>query len=89
VIYATGGGQTNPAATSGTVTTAATPLSDNVTVTVGGQPAQVLYAGNAGGEVAGVVQINLQLPAGVTGTVPVIVTIGNHVSQATITVSIQ
>jgi hypothetical protein len=43
-------------------------------VTAGGQPAQVLYAGNAGGEVGGVVQINLQLPAGVTGTVSVIVT---------------
>ncbi len=89
VIYATGGGQTNPPSTSGTMTTAATPLAESVTVTVGGQPAQVLYAGNAGGEVAGVVQINLQLPAGVTGTVPVIVTIGNHPSQATITVSIQ
>ena len=89
VIYATGGGQTNPPAASGTLTTSATPLADDVTVTVGGQPAQVLYAGNAGGEVAGMVQINLQLPAGVTGTVPVIVTIGNHVSQATITMSIQ
>ena len=89
VVYATGGGQTNPPATSGTVTTAATPLADNVTVTVGGQAAQVLYAGNAGGEVGGVVQVNLQLPAGVTGTVPVIATIGNHASQATVTVSIR
>jgi uncharacterized protein (TIGR03437 family) len=89
VIYATGGGQTNPPTTSGMVTTAAMPLADSVTVTVGGQPAQVLYAGNAGGEVGGMVQINLQLPAGVTGTVPVIVTVGNHVSQATITMSIR
>jgi uncharacterized protein (TIGR03437 family) len=89
VVYATGGGQTNPATTSGAVTTAAAPLADNVTVTVGGRAAQVLYAGNAGGEVAGMVQINLQLPVGVTGTVPVIVTIGNHVSQATVTMSIQ
>jgi uncharacterized protein (TIGR03437 family) len=89
VIYATGGGQTNPPSTSGTVTSAATPLADSVTVTVGGQPAQVLYAGDAGGEVAGVVQINLQLPAGVTGTLPVIVTIGNHPSQSTVTLSIQ
>jgi uncharacterized protein (TIGR03437 family) len=89
VIYATGGGQTNPATISGTVTTAATPLVDQVAVTVGGQPAQVLYAGNAGGEVAGVVQLNVQLPAGVTGTVPVTVTIGTHPSQATVTMSIQ
>ena len=89
MIYATGGGQTNPATISGTVTTAATPLVDQVAVTVGGQPAQVLYAGNAGGEVAGVVQLNVQLPAGVTGTVPVTVTIGTHPSQATVTMSIQ
>jgi hypothetical protein len=35
------------------------------------------------------VQINLQLPAGVTGTGPVNAMIGNHTSQATITMSIR
>ena len=89
VLYATGGGQTNPPATSGVLTTAATPLADNVSVTVGGQAAQILYAGNAGGEVSGVVQINLQLPAGVTGAVPVVVTVGSHSSQSSVTMSIQ
>jgi uncharacterized protein (TIGR03437 family) len=89
VLYATGGGQTNPASISGMVTTEATPLAENVSVTAGGQPAHVLYAGNAGGEVAGVVQVNLQLPPGVTGVVPVILTIGAHSSQANITVAIQ
>lgn len=89
VLYATGGGQTNPPSSSGTVATSAMPLAGNVTVMVGGQPTQVLYAGNAGGEVEGVVQINIQLPFGVTGTVPVIVNIAGHASQSTVTLSIQ
>ena len=89
VLYATGGGQTNPPSTSGSLTTAAMPLTDDVSVTIGGQPGKVLYAGGAGGEVAGVVQINLQLPPDVSGTVPVVVKIGNHLSQSTVTISIQ
>ncbi|HVW83682.1 MAG TPA: hypothetical protein VHB50_03340 [Bryobacteraceae bacterium] len=89
VVYATGGGQTNPPSDSGSVTTEPMPLAAGVSATVGGQPAQVLYAGNAGGEVAGVTQLNLQLPAGVTGQVPVVVTVGGQSSQSTVTVSIQ
>ncbi|HZL57912.1 MAG TPA: IPT/TIG domain-containing protein, partial [Bryobacteraceae bacterium] len=89
IIYATGGGQTNPPSSSGNITIAAMALAGDVSVTVGGQPAQVLYAGNAGGEVAGVTQINLQLPAGVTGTVPVTVTVGGNISQTSVTVSIR
>ncbi|HVW85369.1 MAG TPA: hypothetical protein VHB50_11845, partial [Bryobacteraceae bacterium] len=89
VVYATGGGQTNPPSASGTVTTEPMPLAASVSATVGGQPAQILYAGNAGGEVAGVTQFNLQLPAGVTGQVPVVATIGGQSSQSTVTVSIQ
>jgi uncharacterized protein (TIGR03437 family) len=38
---------------------------------IGGRPAQVLFAGQASGEVAGVMQVNLQVPYGVTGDVPV------------------
>jgi uncharacterized protein (TIGR03437 family) len=90
ILYATGGGQTNPPATDGAITTAAAPLAaSDIEVSVGGQPATVLYAGNAGGEVAGVTQINLQLPSGVTGTVPVVVTVAGQSSQQTVTVSAQ
>ena len=88
VVYATGGGQTNPPATTGGITGSAASLAADVAVTVGGQPATILYAGNAGGEVAGAVQLNLQLPAGVTGTVPIVVTVGGYQSQPTTTVSI-
>ena len=44
-----------------------------VTVRIGGQAATVEYAGPSGG-FPGLDQINVRLPAGVTGTVPVIIT---------------
>lgn len=89
VVYATGGGLSNPPAPTGSRTTAAAPLASNLGVTIGGQPAQVLYAGNAGGLVAGVLQINVTLPDGVTGASPVVVTEKGCASQATVTVSIR
>jgi uncharacterized protein (TIGR03437 family) len=89
VLYGTGGGPTNPVVGDGAIATDAASLSNTVSVQVGGQPATVLYAGSAAGEVAGVMQINLQLPAGVTGQVPVVVTVGGQVSQGTVTVAIQ
>jgi uncharacterized protein (TIGR03437 family) len=73
-IYATGGGQTNPTSVTGSVTSG-TPLQKllgNVTATVGGAPATVTFAGAAPGLVTGVVQLNIQLPSGVTGdSVPI------------------
>jgi uncharacterized protein (TIGR03437 family) len=62
----------------GTSLTTATP-----TVTIGGVPAQVTYSGLAPGEV-GLYQVNVVIPAGVpTGNaVPVVLTIGNGVSNA-------
>jgi uncharacterized protein (TIGR03437 family) len=89
IVYGTGGGQTNPQGTDGAISTAAMPLASDVSVTVGGQPAQVLYAGNAGGEVSGVVQLNLQLPTAVTGTVPIVLTVGGVSSSPLVTVSVQ
>jgi len=89
VVYATGGGQTNPSSTDGAITAGAMPLSADCAVTVGGQAAQVLYAGNAGGEVAGVTQFNLRLPAGVTGTVPISLRVGSAFSSFNVTISIR
>jgi uncharacterized protein (TIGR03437 family) len=67
------------------------PLLQPVAVTVGGQPATVLYAGAAPGLVAGVLQINIQLPTGVgAGNQPVVVTIGGITSTQTgLTVAIR
>ncbi len=60
-----------------------------VTVTIGGLPAKMLYAGAAPGLVAGVVQINVVIPQGIAGgDVPAEVTIGGLGSQAGVTVAV-
>jgi uncharacterized protein (TIGR03437 family) len=89
VLYATGGGQTNPPSNSGSIATSPMPLAQKVSVTFGGVPADVLYAGSAGGEVAGIVQINVRVPLGVSGVVPVSLSIGGKSSQSTVTIAIQ
>ncbi len=81
-VYATGGGQTNPASTDGEVspTTSLLPLilQQYVTATIGGKAAPVLFAGAAPGYVTGVVQLNVQVPSGVSGpALPIVVSINN------------
>jgi len=78
-FYATGEGQTTPAGVDGKLGT--TPLpSPNlpVTVAVGGLPAVVQYKGGVSGVVAGLMQVNVQIPAGVAtgGYVPVVLSVG-------------
>lgn len=90
-IYATGAGQTNPSSGDGTITgnVLATPQLP-VTVQISGEAAQVLYAGAAPGEPAGVLQVNAQIPSDVPrGTnVSVVITVGTANSQAGVTVAI-
>jgi uncharacterized protein (TIGR03437 family) len=62
ILYATGEGMTDQALDG---SLAAAPLPQPVlpiSVTVGGRPAEVLYAGGAPGLVAGVMQINIRIP---------------------------
>ncbi len=91
-IFATGAGATSPTGVDGLVPTAASyaPIA-NVSVTIGGLPCPVQYAGAAPGLVSGVVQINAQVPSGVTsGTaVPVQVVVGTAASQAGVTLAVQ
>ncbi len=87
-VYATGGGVASTVDPTGFLAQGQNPLAASTTATVGGQPAQILYAGDAPGEVAGMVQFNIQVPAGVAGTVPVMVTTGGVSSQTTATVAI-
>ena len=90
-LYITGAGQTSPSGTDGLITSAATPLPDGtVKVTIGGLPANVNYAGGAPGAVAGVLQVNAQIPAGVTagGAVPVVVQVGTSNSQPGVTLAV-
>jgi uncharacterized protein (TIGR03437 family) len=62
-----------------------------VTVNIGGVPATVQYYGAAPGELAGVMQLNVEIPASApTGTaVPVSVTVGTIQSPANATISIK
>jgi len=94
-IFTTGGGVTSPAQTDGYLAPVAEPFprltAQPVVVTIGGLAAAVQYAGAAPGLVAGLTQINAQVPVGVTPglTVPVVVQIGSWQSQAGLTVAVQ
>lgn len=86
-LYATGEGQTTPAGQDGKVAATSLPLPAPqlpVTVTVDGQPATVLYAGAAPGEVAGLMQVVVQIPSNVTpgGYVPVVLQVGQAATVA-------
>ena len=85
-VYGTGFGVFNAAGTNGLRTVAG-----NVTATIGGVDATVLYAGNTPGTTDGLQQFNLQIPAGVTaGTaVPIVLTVNGTPTQTTATVSLK
>jgi uncharacterized protein (TIGR03437 family) len=82
-LFVTGEGQTLPPGVDGKVGGAiGTRPNASVGVMVGGVPAVVQYAGGVAGIVAGLMQVNVQIPAGVQpgGYVPVVVQVGNAVS---------
>ncbi len=90
VIYGTGEGQTIPGGVDGAVSTSVFPKPVlPVTVTVGGQPAEILYAGAAPDFVSGVLQLNVRLPQGVTGTLPLVLRIGEATTPAGINVTVR
>jgi len=93
-VYMTGEGQTTPVGADGAVI----PIDGSglkkpslvVTATIGGVSAPVLYAGSAPGIVSGVMQVNVQIPAGaVSGTNALLVTVGTTPSQSGVTVAVQ
>lgn len=91
-IFLTGGGQLKPPGVDGGITTSPLPeLTSTVTAFVGQVPATIQYAGPAPAATNGLIQINLQVPASApTGSaVPIVVAIGNYVTQANATVAIQ
>jgi uncharacterized protein (TIGR03437 family) len=62
-----------------------------VSVTIDSLPAQVLYAGAAPGLVAGVLQINVVVPANASPVRydQVVLTIGDYASPTAITIAVQ
>jgi uncharacterized protein (TIGR03437 family) len=93
-LYCTGGGVTDPASADGEVIGGAlrhltqTPV---VTVTIGGMNAAVQYAGAVPGAVAGLTQINVEVPGGLSPALalPVMVKIGDFTSSGSVTVAVK
>jgi len=91
-IFLTGGGVTTPASADGSVTAAPPPVLAQVpTVTIGGVNAVVKFAGGAPDAVAGLTQINVEVPAALSPGIafPVVIKIGNNTSTQSATVSVK
>ncbi|MCU1326524.1 MAG: hypothetical protein JWN34_1894 [Bryobacterales bacterium] len=93
-LYGTGEGKTNPPVTEGTITPAVEPLPRTtlpVSVTIGGQLAEVLYAGEAPGSLSGLLQLNVRVPdnAPTGSAVPVLVFVNSIPSQSPATIAIK
>ena len=92
-VYATGEGQTTPAGVDGKIAPLTLPLpAPNLTaaVLIGGLPARIQYIGAAPGLVAGALQVNVEIPAGVgSGDQPIFLTVGTNTSQSGLTVAVK
>ena len=97
VLYATGSGQTDPPSGNGYVFTTARKIADYpvprqpVQVTVGGVPAEVLYAGAAPHLVAGWLQVNFRVPMNApTGdAIPLVLTVAGVSSPGNVTMAVR
>ncbi len=97
-LYVTGEGQTNPAGIDGKPAPLTEPFPRPVlpvTATMAGQPVTVTYAGAAPGLVAGLMQVNLQVPANLIQVpattpvaVPVVISVNFVPTQANVTISV-
>jgi uncharacterized protein (TIGR03437 family) len=91
-IFATGEGQTRPAGIDGKLAAPPLPIPLlQVTVTIGGRPATVTYAGAAPGLVAGLMQINARIAEDITPgpAVPIVIRIGEFSSRDGVTLSVR
>ena len=97
MVYLTGEGLTSPPGVTGAITTASLPPPQvtpmpllAVGVTINGASVPYEYAGEAPGLVAGMMQLNVQIPATApSGNLPITVSIGGNTSQKGVTVSVQ
>ena len=89
-LFGTGLGPMSPATPDGTILFPPLPNTANkITATVGGQTATVQSATGVTNNVAGSVQINVQIPAGVSGAaVPVVIQAGGVSSPAGVTLAV-
>ena len=94
-IFGTGEGQIKPPGTTGCVTPGASPypmpVAQPISLTIGGEPATISYAGEAPTLVCGVIQIDALVPAGLSaGPQPIVLTVGTNTNvQQNITVAVK
>ncbi len=91
-VFGTGAGQMNPQGVDGAIAQGASQFPRlPVSAKIGGLNAEVLYAGAAPGLIAGVLQVNLRIPADapVGPAVEIVVTVGNVSSPAGVTLVIR
>ena len=92
LLFATGEGQSSPAGVDGKRAAAPLPIPVlPVNVTIGGVTVNDLqFVGGAPGEVAGLFQTNVAIPASVTpgSAVPVLIRVGEATSQAGVTIAV-
>ena len=93
-IFATGEGLLTPQPATGSMSGPSLPLpvpNAAVSVTIGGEPAEVGYHGEAPTLVSGVLQVNVKIPTTIhSGNQLVVLTIGNHSTVLqSITVAVQ
>ncbi len=92
-IYVTGAGVTNPPSKDGVLTASANPplIAQAVKVTIGGQNAPVTYQGAAPGLVAGMSQINAQIPTNIApgSSVSLTLEVGSTQSRNTVTIAVK
>ena len=91
VLYATGQGlSTDPAELAGAIVNSPSLPKLSVIVTIGGEPARILFAGTAPG-LAGIMQVNVIVPPDIAagGAVPVVLTVGQSSSPFGATLAVE
>jgi uncharacterized protein (TIGR03437 family) len=91
-LWATGEGQTSPGGIDGKLATDAYPKPVlPPSVKIGDTDAEIVWYGTAPGAVAGVLQVNVRVPAGVTPSdaVPIVLKIGDYASRAGVTLAVR
>ena len=91
LLYGIGAGAITPASPDGALVGATLPSPvAGVSVQIGGKNATVVYAGGAPGLTNALLQVNVQIPAGLApGPQPIVLKVGAVSSAATVTVAVQ
>ena len=92
LFYATGLGVVPPATDDGVITQIAVPVDGpSISVSIDGQPAEVLYVGTAPGLVAGVFQIQVRVPDVIQAgsAIAVSVQVNEFVGESGVTIAIE